>query len=127
MAPRICSKIDALDGRLPRLPDGADACRRTARMADDAAAAEIHQVDCPAGAPVGFRGLTAPLSRTDHGQGTVAGREERGADCIEGLDERVVRLSVLRTDAVDLELIDPEQPPELLVDAETPCRAPDGG
>ena len=65
--------VDAGDGRLPGLLHGAHAGGRPARMADDAAAAEIEQVERPAGAPIGLRRLAAPLA----GARRPAGRNRR--------------------------------------------------
>src|SRR5262249_51619587 len=73
-------------------PDRAPARRGTAGMADDAAAAEIEQVERLARAGVGLRRLAAPLSGAGDGQGAVLGREHRLLQRVEGADEGIVGL-----------------------------------
>src|SRR6476620_11346469 len=87
MGPGVGVKVDPLDGRLPGLLHGAHARRRPARMADDAAAAQIHQVERAAGPPKGLRRLAAPLTRTGYGERAVARLEDRRHHRLERSDE----------------------------------------
>ena len=115
------------DRRLPRLLDGAHAGGRAIGVADHAAAAQIHQVDGTAGAPERFGRLPAPLAGAGDGQRAVGRREDRRRHRLEGFHEGLVGLPVLGADAVDLELVDAEQAPELLPDLEVHAEARDGG
>lgn len=85
-------------------------------MADDAAAAEIEQIGRVPGPCIGLGRLSAPLARPHDRQRTIVLGKERRAHRLEGLHEALVRLPVFDADAVDLELIHPEEPPELLPD-----------
>ena len=54
-------------------------------MGDDAAAAQIHEIDCAPGPLIGFRRLPAPLAGARHRQGAVC-REKIGV--VTALNER---------------------------------------
>src|SRR5207249_111854 len=123
MAPGELRQRNAPDRRLPGLLHGAHAGSRPVRMTDDAAAAQIEEIDGAPGALIGLRRLPAPLARSRHRQRAVLGREQWRCNRLEGADERVVRLPIFRGDAVDLELVDAEQPPELLPNPEVHAEA----
>src|ERR1700722_2296791 len=70
-------KRDAGDRRLPGLAHGSDTGGGATGMADDAAAAEIEEIQRAPGTLESLRRLTAPLTRADDRQRTIARREER--------------------------------------------------
>src|SRR5688572_4649134 len=84
---------NAVNRRLPRLPDGGNATGRTVRMCEDATAGEVEQVG-RARAPPRLGRLQSGLSRGDDGQDRLAVSERREA-CLNGTHHRVVILPKL--------------------------------
>ncbi len=86
-------------------------------MADHAAAAQIEQILRAAGPRECLRRLAAPLARSRHRQWPIARREQGLLKGLERPYEGLVGFPIFGADAVDLELVDAQQAPELLIDA----------
>ena len=118
MAFGISLQANSLHCRLPGLLHGARPRCRAARMADNAAAAQIEQLRCSPGPLKCFRCLTAPLAGTGDRQGAVFFGKYRCRHCLETLDKAFVRFPVFDANAVDLKLVHAQEPPENLPDFE---------
>src|SRR4051812_34133377 len=106
VAPSIVIERDAGHRSLPGLPHRFHPGAGPARVADDAAAAEVEKVERLSGPPIGLRRLTAPLTGADDRQGDIALGKDRRRHGSKRCDEAIVGLPIFGADAIDLELVD---------------------
>ena len=100
---------DARRRRFPRLPNRRNAGRRTARMRENAAAGQIHDVERLRSPKSLFR-LAAPLARRHDRHRQIAAEHGRQA----GFDrshDRIVGLAEFVFQSVDVQVIDTRQTP----------------
>src|SRR5437016_381890 len=113
MIARVIIETPSADSRFPRLSNCRDAGGRSTRMCHDPAAGKVEHVD-RFRAAIRFGCLKAGLSRRDHRQNRKSA-EKRLETRLDRSHDRIVALPEFVDDAVDVDLIDARQSPELLI------------
>src|SRR4051812_15327751 len=113
---RVFVEVDAGDGGFPGLSQRSDARGGAARMRENSAAGHVEEVDGILAA-IGFGRLQTGLTGRDDGENFEAAEQRFGAR-FDRSDDGIVRLPEFVSDAVDVYLVDPGEPPKFLMRGE---------